>query len=114
VTLSDRQAIFTINVAKLILLIQEQGYSCTFGEAYRTPEQASWNAMRGSGVKNSLHCKRLAVDLNLFYKGEYLMDSSAHKPFGEWWEALHPDNRWGGRFHDGNHYSMMDGVTNTM
>jgi hypothetical protein len=25
---------------------------------------------------------------------------------GEFWEGLHPLCRWGGRFNDGNHYSI--------
>jgi hypothetical protein len=51
------------------------------------------------------HKNRLAVDLNLFKDGLYLDQTEDHRPIGEYWEALHPENVWGGRFQDGNHYS---------
>ena len=104
--LSDKQAIFTANVAKLILWADSQGYKLTFGEAYRTPEMAEIYAERGIGIKDSQHCKRLAVDFNLFCHGEYMQDSESYARLGVAWEALHPDNRWGGRFSDGNHMEM--------
>jgi hypothetical protein len=66
-------------------------------------------AKQGKGIKNSLHLKRLAIDLNLFKDGAYLSDTESHRPFGEWWEAQDPLNRWGGRFKDGNHYEMREG-----
>lgn len=107
-TLSERQQEFAWNVSHLIEKIMCDGYRCTFGEAYRTPEQAALNAKKGIGIVNSLHCKRLAVDLNLFKDGVYLADTESHRPFGEYWESLHPSNRWGGRFKDGNHYEMQE------
>lgn len=110
-TLSEKQFIFTKNVALLINKIYEQGYTASLAEAYRTPEQAELNAKRGTGIKDSLHCKRLAIDINLFKDGKYLTDTASHKPFGEYWATLHPLNRWGGTFKplvDGNHYQMSD------
>jgi len=109
-TLSLKQQMFAVNVAKLILRINEAGYSCTLGEAWRTPEMAEIYAKRGTGIKRSLHCDRLAIDLNLFKDGVYLPQSEAHKPFGEFWCSLNAMNRWGGDFTkpDGNHYSMSD------
>ena len=106
--LSEKQAIFAVNVAKLILHINDSGYTCTFGEAFRTTEQAEWNAKRGIGIRDSLHCIRLAIDLNLFKDGVYCFGSSSHKQFGEYWETLNSLNRWGGRFSDGNHYEMKE------
>ena len=108
VTLSERQQVFARNVARLILYIAESNYACTLGEAYRTPEQAALNAAKGIGIKNSLHCKRLALDINLFKDGVFLTDEESHRPFGEWWEAQDPSHRWGGRFKDANHYSLTD------
>lgn len=58
-TLSEKQQLFTIMVANLIHWAEEHGYRLTFGEAYRTPEQAALNAKKGSGITNSLH-RRLA------------------------------------------------------
>lgn len=81
-------------------------------EAYRTPEQAKLNAQKGSGIANSLHCQRLAVDFNLFINGEYQTRTEAYRELGEYWESL--GGAWGGRFKnrpDGNHFSLEhDGV----
>jgi hypothetical protein len=55
---------------------------------------------------NSLHFEGLAMDVDLFKDGVYLDRTSDHQQFGEYWESLHPDCRWGGRFEDGNHYSI--------
>lgn len=108
--LSMKQQIFAVNVAKLILHINEAGFSCTFGEAWRTPEMAQIYAANGKGIKNSLHCIRLAVDLNLWKDGVYLTKTEAWKPFGEYWESLNQLNRWGGSFGDGNHLEMREAL----
>jgi len=107
-TLRERQEIFARNVGKLIEYIFEHGYTCTLGEAHRTPEQAEWYAVKGIGIRDSLHCKRLAIDLNLFRDGVYLRYDRDYQPPGDYWETLHPCNRWGGRFSDGNHFEMME------
>ena len=106
--LSTLQQIFAVNLAKLIIYINEQGYGCTGSEWFRTTEQAEWNAARGIGIRDSQHCIRLACDLNLFKHGVYLSTTDAHKQFGEYWESLNSLNRWGGRFKDGNHYEMKE------
>ena len=60
------QAMFAQNVARLIEYIFKTGYYCTLGECWRSPEQAEIYVKQGKGIKNSLHCQRLAIDLNLF------------------------------------------------
>lgn len=111
-TLGQKQRLFTFYIAKLILRAYEMGYEMTLGDAYRHPLQAAENAKPGpngekpKGISNSLHCQRLAIDLNLFRHGEYLTTTEAHRPLGEYWESLHELARWGGRFNDGNHYSF--------
>ncbi|HEI6775465.1 TPA: M15 family metallopeptidase [Yersinia enterocolitica] len=104
--LSTKQQQFTTMVARLITYASEQGYGLTFGEAWRTPEQARLNAQKGSGIANSLHCQRLAVDFNLFIDGEYQTRTEAYRPLGEFWESI--GGAWGGRFKrpDGNHFSL--------
>lgn len=106
-TLSEKQQLFTIMVANLVLWAETRGYRLTYGEAYRTPEQAAMNAKKGSGIANSLHTQRLAVDFNLFINGQYQDKSEAYLPLGEYWESL--GGSWGGRFKsnpDGNHFSL--------
>lgn len=106
-TLSEKQQRFTSMIALLIQYANANGMWLTFGEAYRTPEQAALNAKKGSGISNSLHTQRLAVDFNLFVKGEYKTRTEDYLPLGEYWESL--GGSWGGRFKsrpDGNHFSL--------
>lgn len=111
-TLGQAQRKFTRMVADLIVFAYAQGYELSFGETYRTPEQAAMNARKGTGIAESLHTKRLAVDFNLFRNGQWLSLSEQHRPLGEYWKSLDPANRWGGDFKtrpDGNHYSYSWG-----
>lgn len=108
-TLGEKQRLFCQLVGRLIDWAYANGFELTFGEAYRTPEQAALNAQKGSGIANSLHTQRLAVDLNLFRDGIYLTDSASYKPLGNFWKSLDPDCCWGGDFvsrPDGNHFSI--------
>lgn len=107
-TLGDKQRRFTECIGRLITWAYENGYELTFGDAYRSPEQAATNATAGTGIANSVHTIRLAVDFNLFVNGQYMATSEAHRPLGEYWKMLDPEARWGGDFkkQDGNHYSF--------
>ncbi len=96
-SLGKKQRKFTLMVAKLIKHAYEEGYELTFGDAYRDPRV-------NYGHKDSLHRSRLAIDLNLFLDGKYLTSTEDHRPLGEWWEEQ--GGLWGGRFDDGNHYSL--------
>lgn len=94
-------------IAQLISYAQDKGLRLTFGEAYRTPEQAKLNAKAGKGISNSLHTQRLAVDFNLFVNGQYKTRTEDYLPLGEYWESI--GGSWGGRFKsnpDGNHFSL--------
>lgn len=106
-TLRQKQSRFALMVANLLLQSKRMGYEITFGEAYRSPEEAARLAKVGKGIANSLHTQRLAIDLNLFKDGRYLSSSEAHRSLGEWWEGQ--GGTWGGRFGDGNHYSLAHG-----
>ena len=103
-TLGQKQRKFTRMVANLIVWAYDQGYELTLGEAWRTPEQAALNAKSGKGIVNSLHGDRLALDLNLFKNGVFLTTTEDHRQLGEFWESI--GGTWGGRFNDGNHYSL--------
>lgn len=103
-TLRQKQSRFASMVALLINKAFEMGYEVTLGEAYRSEWEAARLAKEGLGIKRSLHCDRLAVDLNLFKDGVYLATTEAHRPLGLWWESI--GGAWGGRFNDGNHYSL--------
>jgi hypothetical protein len=112
---SQLQEQFAQDAAKLIQKAAELGYTVTFGEAWRTPEQAQWNADHHLGVAHSLHMDRLAIDLNVFKDGEYQADdrNGVYTALGEWWETLGPNHKWGGRFaiKDLDHWSISpDGI----
>ena len=109
--LGEAQREFTICVAKLIIYSYEQGFELTLGDAYRDPRAfGATGVKKGYGRSESNHKRRLAIDLNLFREEKYLADTESHKSLGEWWEALGAEVGlplvWGGRFSDGNHYSM--------
>jgi len=99
-TLGQKQRRFTHMIALLILHAEQLGYELTFGDAYRSSKVKY-------GHRNSLHRKRLAIDLNLFRDGEYLTRTTDHQRLGEYWESI--GGTWGGRFNDGNHYSIRHG-----
>lgn len=90
--------------AHLILKAEAMGWEVTLGEAWRSEEEARRLAARRVGIRRSLHCDRLAIDLNLFVDGVWLQSTEAHRELGEWWESV--GGAWGGRFGDGNHYSL--------
>ena len=95
----QQQTKFAKDVASLIQHILNHGYYLTLGEAWRSPEQAELYAREGKGIVDSLHCKRLAIDLNLFTSdGVYLTKDEDYKQFGDYWESLDSHNRWGGYF----------------
>lgn len=96
-SLRSKQSKFTHMVALLILHAEQLGYELTFGDCYRDPRC-------GYGNQNSNHKLRLAVDFNLFKDGVYLSHTEDHRPLGEYWESI--GGTWGGRFEDGNHYSL--------
>ena len=97
--LSKIQQLFARDTVLLFKYIDDLNYSFTYGEAMRSKEQAEIYAKQGKGIKDSLHCQRLAIDINLFNeKGEYLTKESDYEKIGVFWESLSPCNRWGGAF----------------
>lgn len=107
-SLREQQSQFALMVSRLIAHAFDMGYEVTLGDAYRDPRlHGAPGVKKGYGAANSFHKQRLAIDLNLFKNGRFLGDSDAHKPLGEWWESI--GGTWGGRFKDGNHYSLGEG-----
>jgi len=83
-------------VGLLIQWATINGFELTLGDAW---------AKTGHS-ENSLHYKRLAIDLNLFKDGKYLTETKDHEPLGSFWKSI--GGSWGGDFKnkDGNHYSL--------
>jgi hypothetical protein len=137
-TTSEKQRLFVKLYSQWLTWALSQGYELTFGEAYRSDEQAEINAIgqsgrelvaatvqrlfpglavairnngKANGIRRTAHGNKLALDQNLFINGVYQTTTEAWRPLGEKWESLHPLCRWGGRFGDGNHISLEhDGV----
>ena len=113
--LGEKQRLFARLVARLLDQAHALGFEVTLGDAYRDPRShGKLGEKVAYGNAYSCHKQRLAIDLNLFRDPDgdgpqpvaYLADTEAHRPLGEWWEAQHELNVWGGRWADGNHYSM--------
>lgn len=108
-SLLAKQQLFAQCVCELLEVALSRGYRVTFGDAYRSPEEAARLAGLGSGIRNSVHTLRLAIDLNLFKDGVYLQQTEDYRELGQVWKGLHPLCRWGGDFNsrkDGNHFSI--------
>ena len=93
-TLRKKQSHFVHMVSLLILFATNEGYELTFGDAWA----------KSGHKRQSLHYDRLAIDLNLFKDGTYLIKSEDHRPLGIFWELI--GGSWGGHYGDGNHYSL--------
>ncbi len=100
--LLELQQFFVLYMAWLIEFAYAKGYKMTCGESYDDD---------GIGhMKNSLHYVKLAADFNLFKDGKWLTKTEDHKLLGKFWENVGKADgvptRWGGRWGDGNHYSI--------
>lgn len=105
--LSEKQIIFSKNIASLIVYADMIGIDLTFGDAFRNDfTQKQYVKLGLSKTLNSLHRKRLAVDFNFFIDGKLTYDFEDIKELGKFWLTLHPKNRWGGDF---NKNSIQDG-----
>jgi hypothetical protein len=92
---------------RLIDKAHELGFKVRGGDLYRDPRVHGDLGVRKSySHPSSAHKVKLAIDLNLFRDGEFCQLTEDHRALGEWWEQQHELCRWGGRFNDGNHYSL--------
>jgi hypothetical protein len=88
----------------------ELGFEATEGDGFRDPRAFGELGARGPyGHPKSGHKQKLAFDINLFKVNAdgsvtYCSKTEDHRPLGEWWESQ--GGTWGGRFEDGNHYSL--------
>lgn len=104
-TLGQKQRRLTRLIGLLIEYAYQNGYELTFGDAYRDPRlHGAVGVKVGYGHKDSTHKQRLAVDFNLFKDGVWLQKTEDFTQLGLYWESL--GGSWGGRFQDGNHFSL--------
>jgi len=109
-TLNEKQAVFTLKMAELIIWAFNHNLPVIGSELYRTPEQAEIYAKSGKGILNSNHCKKLAIDLFAVDPdtGHVTWDEGPYQKLGKIWKTLHPLARWGGDFknRDSVHFSF--------
>lgn len=106
---------FSQSLAALLVQIPKMGYDgVTMGDVLRSEAECKADAAAGTGIINSLHGIKLAVDLNFFKKGLCVDDGTQLVDVGEWWKArISPIPgavyKWGGDItsrRDGNHFSL--------
>lgn len=110
-SLSEKQKLLPLLLLSLLEYLDQQNFKVTLGEAWRPPETAVIYEREGKGISASLHCSRLAIDLNLFKDGKYLTDFESYLIAGLFWESLATldyKTCWGGRFTrpDCDHFSI--------
>lgn len=98
-------------VARFIEDLRKRNYFVTLGEAYRPLVTAQIYATTGQGIKASNHIIRLAIDLNIFYEGGYLVTKEDLEIPGRLWKSYSNDLIqccWGGDFKrvDAFHFSF--------
>ena len=105
--LGKKQELFMRLLPRLIDKAHSIGFEIRGGDLFRDPRVYGYHGTKkGYSSKNSCHKLKLAIDLNLFLNGKFITSTAGHKQLGEWWEKQHKLCRWGGRFNDGNHYSL--------
>lgn len=104
-SLRQKQSRFVLMIAGLIEFAYSRGYELTTGDGYRDPRVfGAFGERKGYGESYSCHKVRLAHDFNLFKDGQWLQTTEDFSALGEWWESM--GGSWGGRFQDGNHFSL--------
>ncbi len=105
--LGQKQELFSRLLPSLYLKAFELGFEIRGGDQFRDPRvHGRFGGKRGYGRAKSCHKLKLAIDLNLMRNGRLVTSTKGHKELGEWWERQDELCRWGGRFNDGNHYSL--------
>lgn len=117
-TLLVNQFGFSLAVARLILFVNAHDCSCSLKECFRTQDQQNlYFKQKKTKVKYSQHQESLAIDICIFRNGQWLTSYADLKEFGEYWQRLGADFRWGGdwdrsgkqsSFYDGIHFELND------
>jgi hypothetical protein len=95
-TLRQKQSAFVHDIHTLLTWLFMNGYEITFGEAERTKEQQQIYVNKGlAKTMNSLHIKKLAIDLNIFQDGKLLSTKEEFEHVSLYWCSLSPFNDCG-------------------
>lgn len=105
--LGQKQELFMHLLPRLIDKAHELGFEVRGGDLFRDERvHGAYGSKKSYSRGKSNHKLKLAIDLNLFKDGKFCTETEDHRPLGEWWEQQDELCRWGGRFNDGNHYSL--------
>ena len=105
--LGQKQELFSSFLPILIIKAHDLGFDVRVGDLFRDPRvHGAYGEKVGYSSAYSMHKLKLAVDLNLFINNVLKVKTSDFQVLGEWWEQQHELCRWGGRFKDGNHFSL--------
>lgn len=110
-TKRQKQAIFALNLARLILRAHELDIYTAIAELYRTPERQAYLAKTGKSLTlRSKHLHGLAADLLIVEASTIILnDDPRYETLGQLWEAL--GGTWGGRWKalaDIYHFELSD------
>lgn len=94
-TLGQKRTRFTRMILLLLEYLDFMGYEVRFDREHC------------NHMEKSLHYEGLAKDLLFFKNGVYLTKSSDYETAGLFWESI--GGTWGGRWDDGNHFSVSHG-----
>jgi len=96
-SLRQKRVKFSRMFAMLILYVTQEGYEPAIDDV----------KCRTGHMSNSLHYIGLAGDLILYRNAVYLKKTEDYEFAGLFWESM--GGSWGGRFNDGNHFSLSHG-----
>jgi hypothetical protein len=106
-TLREARCQFSLAIATLVLRAGDYGFDVAFDEVTERLTEKDPTSDHRAG---SLHHQGLAADLLLYRNGTYLVDTVEYTTLGELWESMGQQMGlnlvWGGRFNDGNHFSL--------
>lgn len=103
----EKRIKFTEGIRQLLNFGHDKGYIIALGEGadFITKKDPTTDHMQGS-----LHTLGLAQDISLYDDdGNYLTKTEDYTELGAYWESLDLEFAWGGRFGDGNHFSLKFG-----
>lgn len=107
---SESQRKFMQLFGLLINWAYANGYELVGGELKRSNEQQAIHRKTGATkTVYSTHQDCLAIDLSVFKNNVYLTHTQDYLPLGEFWESLHPECVWGGRFGDRPDTAKIEG-----
>lgn len=108
-SLNAKQAEFTRCLGRLLVWCEDNNIHVIGAELYRTPAQARLYASEGRGIVNSVHTKKLAIDLFIYKDGTVSWEMDDYAAIGAYWKSLNEVARWGGDFknRDAVHFSFL-------